>query len=236
MPIRVLIVDDHGIVRQGLRMYLGTDPEIEVVGEATNGREAVEQAHALRPDVVLMDLLMPEMNGIAATAIIRRNLPEVEVLALTSVLEEASVVEAVRAGATGYLLKDTGVEELCRGIHAAAAGQVRLAPAVANRLMSAVVAPSEVEQLTPREMEVLRLLALGRSNAEISRELDIHGQTVKSHVSHILTKLAVPSRTQAALYAVKMGIVPPAASLPVPGGQQRMESPSRAVPPTHQND
>ncbi len=208
VPIRVLIADDHGIVRQGLRMYLSADPELEVVGEASNGAEAVERARLLEPQVVLMDLLMPVMDGISATAAIRRELPNVEVLALTSVLEDASVVEAVRAGATGYLLKDTGVQDLCRAIKAAAAGQVQLAPAAAERLMAAVSAPVHgVDHLTARERDVLQLLALGQSNAEIAACLGIAEQTVKSHVSHILGKLDLPSRTQAALYAIRVGLV-----------------------------
>jgi two-component system, NarL family, response regulator LiaR len=208
MAIRVLIADDHGIVRQGLRMYLSSDPDLEIVGEARNGAEAVELARELRPDVVLMDLLMPVMDGIAATAAVRREVPDVEVLALTSVLEDASVVEAVRAGAIGYLLKDTEVHELCRSIKAAAAGQVQLAPAAAERLMAVVNSEEpRLDQLTPRELEVLRLLALGKSNSEIALSLSIGEQTVKTHVSHILSKLAVPSRTQAALYAMRVGLV-----------------------------
>jgi DNA-binding NarL/FixJ family response regulator len=208
MPIRVLIVDDHGIVRQGLRMYLGVDPELEIVGEAADGAEAIELAARLHPQVVLMDLLMPVMDGITAIAHIRREMPEIEVLALTSVLEDASVVEAVRAGATGYLLKNTGVKELCRAIKAAAAGQVQLAPAAAERLMAVVTgAGPGPEVLTTRERDVLRQLALGRSNSEISAILSISEQTVKSHVSHILGKLNLPSRTQAALYAIRMGLV-----------------------------
>ena len=208
MPIRILIVDDHAVVRQGLRMFLGLDPELEVVGEAGDGAEAVEQARALRPDVVLMDLLMPKMDGVADTAAIRREMPDVEVVALTSVLEDASVVGAVRAGATGYLLKDTQAEELCRAIKAAAAGQVQLSPQAAARLLREVRAPESPEALTERESDVLRLLARGKANKEIARELDVGEQTVKSHVGHILAKLGVHSRTQAALHAVRIGLVP----------------------------
>ncbi len=212
MPIRVLIADDHGIVRQGLQMYLGTDPELEVVGEATNGLEAIAEARRLQPEVVLMDLLMPVMDGITATAAIRRELPGVEVIALTSVLEDASVVEAVRAGASGYLLKDTGVQELCRAIKATVAGQVQLAPAAAERLMAAVSMPAAgIEQLTARERDVLEQIALGQSNAEIAACLGIGEQTVKSHVSHLLAKLNLPSRTQAALYARRLGLGLPGA-------------------------
>ena len=208
MAIRILIADDHGIVRQGLQMYLGSDSELEIVGEARDGAEAVKLAHQLRPDVVLMDLLMPVMDGIAATAVIRRELPDTEVVALTSVLEDTSVVEAVRAGAIGYLLKDTEAHELRRAIKAAAAGQVQLAPAAVARLMREVRTPEESrEALTERETDVLRLLAQGESNREIAQQLSIGEQTVKTHVSHILDKLGVPSRTQAALYAIRTGLV-----------------------------
>ena len=210
MPIRVLIADDHGIVRQGLQMYLGSDPEIEIVGEARNGAEAVALAHQLRPDVILMDLLMPVMDGIAATAAIRRELPDTEVVALTSVLEDAAVVEAVRAGAIGYLLKDTEADELRRAIKSAAAGQVQLSPQAAARLMREVRTPERgAEALTERETGVLRLLAQGQSNKEIAQNLSIGEQTVKTHVSHILDKLGVPSRTQAALYAIRAGLIHP---------------------------
>ncbi len=207
MPIRILIVDDHAVVRQGLRMFLGLDPELEVVGEAEDGVEALAQAHALHPDVVLMDLLMPKMDGVAATAAIRRELADVEVIALTSVLEDASVVGAVRAGAMGYLLKDTQADDLCRAIKAAAAGQVQLSPQAAARLLREVRAPESPETLTERESDVLKLLAQGKANKEIARELDVGEQTVKSHVGHILAKLGVQSRTQAALHAVRIGLV-----------------------------
>lgn len=207
MSIRILIVDDHAVVRQGLRMFLALDDELEVVGEAANGEEAVRQAHDLAPDVVLMDLLMPQMDGIAATAIIRRELPDVEVVALTSVLEDKAVYGAVRAGAIGYLLKDTQADELCRAIKAAAAGQVQLSPQAALRLMREVQVPQSPEKLTPRETEVLQLLARGMSNKEIVAALVIGEKTVKTHVSSILSKLGVPSRTQAALYAVRIGLV-----------------------------
>lgn len=183
MPIRILITDDHGVVRQGLRMFLSTDPDFEVVGEAENGERAVALARERSPDVVLMDLLMPVMNGIEATQEIRRELPEVEVIALTSVLEDASVTGAVRAGAIGYLLKDTDSEELGRAIKAAA------------RLMREVRAPEPPEPLTERE------------TGQIAGELFVSEKTVKAHVSSILMKLGVQSRTQAALHAVRTGLV-----------------------------
>lgn len=208
MPIRILLVDDHSVVRQGLKMFLGLDPELEVIGEAANGEEALRKAHELRPDVVLMDLLMPVMDGITAIGIIRKELPDVEVIALTSVLEDQSVVGAVRAGAIGYLLKDTQDEELRRAIKAAAQGQVQLSPQAAARLMREMRQPDAPEPLTDREQEVLVLLARGRANKEIARDLQIGEKTVKTHVSNILSKLGVQSRTQAALYAVRQGLVP----------------------------
>ena len=207
MAIRILVVDDHSVVRQGLKMFLGLDPELEVIGEAVDGADGVKKAKELKPDVVLMDLLMPIMDGITAIGVLRRELPETEVIALTSVLEDSSVVGAVRAGAIGYLLKDTESDELCRAIKAAAAGQVQLSPKAAARLMREARAPESPETLTERETEVLRLLAQGRSNKEIAHDLTIGEKTVKTHVSNILSKLSVPSRTQAALYAVRIGLV-----------------------------
>jgi len=207
MTIRILIADDHMVVRQGLRMFLSLDPDLEIVGEAADGAEAVRKARELKPDVVLMDLLMPVMDGIAAIGAIRRELPDTEVLALTSVLEDASVVGAVKAGAIGYMLKDTHADELCRAIKAAAAGQVQLSPQAAARLMREVRVPDSPEMLTERETEVLRLLAQGQSNKEIASTLTIGEKTVKTHVSNILSKLGVQSRTQAALYAVRIGLV-----------------------------
>jgi two-component system, NarL family, response regulator LiaR len=205
--VRVLIADDHEIVRQGLRAFLELDPALDVVGDATNGRQAVCLAHRLRPDVVLMDLSMPELDGIAATQDIRRELPDTRVLVLTSVLEEASVRGAVRAGAIGYLLKDTRASELRQAIKAAAAGQVQLSPAAATRLMREVTAPERLDALTEREVKVLQLLARGSANKQIARDLGIAEKTVKTHVSSILGKLGVQSRTQAALYAGRVGLV-----------------------------
>ena len=212
MTIRILIADDHSVVRQGLRMFLELDNELDIVGEATNGAEAVALAKDLHPDVVLMDLLMPVMDGLTAISTMRRELPGVEVVALTSVLEDASVVGAIRAGAIGYLLKDTNAEELRRSVKAAAAGQVQLAPEAATRLMREVRAPEAPEALTERETDVLRLLADGQSNKEIARNLTIGEKTVKTHVSSILSKLGVQSRTQAVLQAMRDGLIPPAES------------------------
>ena len=207
MTVRILIVDDHSVVRQGLRMFLGLEPTFEIVGEAANGIEAIERVKELGPDVVLMDLLMPEMDGIAATEIIKRQYPDIEVLALTSVLEDNAVIGVVRAGAIGYLLKDAEADELIRVIKAAAEGQVQLSPKAAERLMREVRLPQSTEKLTDRETEVLRQLADGKANKEIAQLLHIGETTVKTHVSNILMKLGVPSRTQAALYAVRIGLV-----------------------------
>jgi NarL family two-component system response regulator LiaR len=207
MTIRILVVDDHGVVRQGLRMFLSLDPEFQIVGEATDGAEAVALTRKLRPDVVLMDLLMPGTDGIQATAAIRSQVPDTEVVALTSVLEDDAVIGAVRAGAIGYLLKDAQPDELGRAIRAAAAGQVLLSPKAAERLIREVRAPEAPEKLTEREVDVLRLLADGQSNKEIAQNLTIGEKTVKTHVSNILAKLGVASRTQAALYAARIGLV-----------------------------
>jgi NarL family two-component system response regulator LiaR len=206
MTIRILIVDDHAVVRQGLRMFLSLDGELEIVGEAVDGRQAVALARQLQPDVVLMDLLMPVMDGVTAIGILRREVPEAEVVALTSVLEDNAVIGAIRAGAIGYLLKDTEADELIRAIKAAANGQVQLSPKAAARLMREVRTPESAE-LTERETEVLRLLARGLSNKEIAQALVIGEKTVKTHVSNILSKLNVSSRTQAALYAARIGLV-----------------------------
>ncbi len=211
MTIRILLVDDHRVVREGLRMFLGLDSEFEIVGEASNGAEGVRVAREVRPDVVLMDLVMPVMDGIAATEAIRQELPDTEVIALTSLLNDSSVIGAVRAGAIGYLLKNTDADELRRAIKAAAAGQVQIAPEAAARLMREVRTPdvSELtEPLTERETDVLRLLAHGKANKEIAVDLHIGEKTVKTHVSNILAKLNVQSRTQAVLFATRHGLVP----------------------------
>ena len=205
--IRVLIVDDHSVVRRGLRMFLEDDPAIDIIGEAADGEEAVRLATESRPDVVLMDLLLPKLDGITATERIRQALPDTQVIALTSVLEDASVVGAVKAGAIGYLLKNAEADELLSALHAAADGQVRLSPEASKRLMHEVRAPQSPEVLTERETEVLRLLAKGKANKEIARELKVSEHTVKSHVHSVLAKLGVLSRTQAAMYAARIGLV-----------------------------
>lgn len=205
-PIRVLLVDDHAVVRTGLRSFFDLLDDIDVVGEAGDGREAIEQARDLQPDVVLMDLLMPNVDGIAATAVIRAELPETEVVALTSFIEEDKVTAALEAGASGYLLKDADAEEVAAAVRAAHAGEVHLDPAVARllaeRLRHRATTP-EPEPLTEREGDVLRLVGQGMSNKEIAAALVITERTARTYVSNILGKLGLASRTQAALYAVE---------------------------------
>jgi len=207
MSIRVLIVDDHAVVRQGLRIFLDMESDFVIVGEAADGAAAVMLARQLQPDVVLMDLLLPVMDGVTATGHIRRELPDTEVIALTSVLENNSVFRAIQAGAIGYLLKDTEAPRLREAIKAAADGKVQLSPEAATVLLREVRTPTSPERLTERETEVLQLLADGQSNKEIARKLQIAETTVKSHVKSIMQKLDVASRTQAALYAVRAGLV-----------------------------
>jgi DNA-binding NarL/FixJ family response regulator len=208
-PIRIVIADDHWVVREGLRMYLGRDPGFEVVGEAEDGRQAVGLALEHHPDVVLMDLLMPVMDGITAIETIRRDAPGIEVVALTSVIDDEQVVAAVRAGAIGYVLKDAHGLELKQAIRAAADGRVHLAPEAAVRLLREVRTPDRPERLTERETDVLRLISIGLSNKEAARRLNIGEGTVKTHVSSVLNKLGLQGRTQAALHAVRLGLVTP---------------------------
>jgi len=205
--VRIVIADDHHVVREALRLLLDLDPDLQVVGEAADGAEAVRLARELQPNLVLMDLAMPGMDGITATATIRKELPSTEVLALTSVTDDASIAGAIRAGAIGYLLKDTHAATLGPAVKAAAAGQVQLSPQVAASLARQIALPEGQRPLSEREREVLGLVARGRTNQEIARELQLGSETVKTHVSSILTKLRVQGRTQAALQAVKMGLV-----------------------------
>lgn len=208
-PVKVMIVDDHAIVREGLSMLLGEETGVEVVGEARDGSEALTRIGLLQPDVVLMDLVMPEMDGIAATAQIREQYPDCQVLVLTSFAEDQRVPDAIQAGAVGYLLKDVLKTDLLRAIHDAAKGEPTLHPEAQRRLMQQVVAPSTpnlLETLTDREMDVLQLIARGNSNKEIAAALHLTEGTVKGYVSTILGKLQVADRTQAALYAVKHGV------------------------------
>lgn len=205
--IRVLLVDDHTVVRRGLRLAFDLETDLEVVGEAANGQEAVAKVAELMPDVVVMDLLMPVMNGVDATRIIRREHPEVEVVALTSVLEDRLVIDVVEAGASGYMLKETRPDDLFEAVRAAARGEVRLDPRAQQRLVREVRAPETREALTERELEVVKLIAVGASNKGVAQKLGISEATVKSHVSSMLSKLGLKSRTQAALHAIREGWV-----------------------------
>lgn len=205
-PIKVLIVDDHAVVRQGLGQFLGSDPELDVVGEATNGQEAIEKAKLLKPDVILMDLLMPVMDGLTAIQMIKIRFPDIEIIALTSVLEDDRIFSAIHAGAMGYLLKDTQANQLADAIKRANSGEVQLHPEVAKRLMREVRVSDKVEKLTDPETEVLKLLGRGLSNKDIAVHMVLSEKTIKTHVSNLLTKLNLPSRTQAALYALKIGL------------------------------
>jgi two-component system, NarL family, response regulator LiaR len=208
-PVKVMIVDDHAIVREGLTMLLSEEADIEVVGEARNGVDALTRINHLQPHVVLMDLVMPEMDGIAATAQIRQKYPHCQVLVLTSFAEDQRVPDAIQAGAIGYLLKDVLRADLLQAIHAAARGQPTLHPEAQRQLMQQVITPilpNLLETLTERETDVLRLIARGHSNKEIAAALHLTEGTVKGYVSAILGKLQVADRTQAALYAVKHGV------------------------------
>ena len=212
--IRVLIADDHAVVRQGLRTFLDLQEDIEVVGEAADGEEAVAAAAQHAPDVVLLDLVMPRLDGIGALRRLRDAAPAARVIVLTSFGEDERLFTALRSGATGYLLKDVEPAELVRAIRTAHAGQSPLSPAVAARVVEELASGggagrAAADELTPRELEVLCLIARGRSNKRIALELGVAEKTVKTHVSHVLAKLGLSDRTQAALYAVREGLVSP---------------------------
>jgi NarL family two-component system response regulator LiaR len=209
-PIRVLVVDDHLIVRQGLRAILRVLPDLELAGEAVDGREAIDLAQALRPDVVLMDLVMPELDGVAAIAEIKRCLPELPIIVLTTFAESERVLAAVQAGANGYLLKDVEMHELARAIRAVRGGQPYLHPEATRHIIQATAQPEPpAARLTAREQQVLRLLAGGMTNRQIADALTISEKTVSVHVSNLLGKLGLSSRTQAALYAARAGLAEP---------------------------
>ena len=215
-PIRILLVDDHAMVRRGMRDFLSLHDDLEVVGEAADGAAAIEQANALQPDVVVMDLLMPGVDGIEATARIKSGHPDTEIVAITSFVEEARIVAALEAGASGFLLKDAEADELAAAIRAAASGEVHLDPAVAGivaRRMRNGAAGAGIGsgadalgRLTARERDVLGGVARGLSNRSIADELGITERTARTHVSNILAKLELSSRTQAALLAVQHGL------------------------------
>ncbi|MCP3741677.1 response regulator transcription factor [Rossellomorea sp. BNER] len=211
MMIRILIADDHHVVRRGLVFFLKTQKDIEIVGEAKNGEEAVKLAHELNPDLILMDLVMPGMDGIKATKLIKNKHPEIEIMMLTSFSDQDHVIPAIEAGAAGYQLKDIEPDELVRSIRKLLDGENSLHPKATTHLLTRISRshqpPHMVHELTKREREVLVELSKGKSNKEIASSLYITEKTVKTHISNIFAKLEVSDRTQAALYAVKHGLV-----------------------------
>jgi len=214
--IKLLIVDDHAVVRQGLRGFLELTEEFDVVGEGTHGLEAVSLAQELQPDVVLMDLIMPEMDGIEATRRIKLANPDMKILILSSFGDENNVLPAIQAGALGYILKDIDPEELADAIRKTAQGKTQLDPGIANLLISHMQNDSKndeqvnqkISELTSRELEVLIQIGRGLSNKEIATEFSISQMTVKTHVSNILGKLNLADRTQAAIFSIRQGLVP----------------------------
>ncbi len=224
MPIRLLIADDHPIVRKGLRALMEDQPDIQVVGEAADGKEAVERARELKPDVILLDLMMPGKDGFYAIGEIKREQPNARILVLTSYFEDDQVFPAIKAGALGYLLKDSAPQELLQAIRDIARGQSALHPAIALKVIRELNHPSDLppttDPLTARELEVLTLLGQGMSNAEIAARLTISERTVGTHISNILSKLHLASRTQAALYALREGLASLDDAVP-PGGKSK---------------
>jgi DNA-binding NarL/FixJ family response regulator len=218
-PIRVLIVDDHAVVREGLRAFLALQDGLEIVGEAADGVQALQQARSHKPDVILMDLVMPRLDGVGAMRQLRRDLPECRVIVLTSFLDDDRLLPAIQAGAAGYLLKNAEPAQLARAVREAHAGRAIIDPTVAARLVHALADgsasnPTRQDELTRREREVLELIAGGRSNKRIALELGISEKTVKTHVGHLLAKLGVSDRTQAAMLAVRQGLGDPPRSAP----------------------
>ena len=226
--VRVLAADDQRVVREGLAMLLGLLPDVEVVGTAANGEEALALADELRPDVILMDLRMPRMDGVEATRRLRASHPEIKIVVLTTYADDRSVIEALRAGALGYLTKDAGADEIRQALQRVASGQASLDPAVQMHLIDAITTTNNSSNtpatpaaelpdgLTPREAEVLGLIGAGLSNAEIATQLFVSEATVKSHVNHMLPKIGARDRAQAVGYAYRHGLVPPGPVPPVP--------------------
>lgn len=209
-PVRVLIADDHAVVREGLRTLIGSEEGLQIVGEACDGAQAVLQACALKPDVILMDLVMPRKGGIEAIREIKRHVPEVRILVLTSFAEKDKVFPAIKAGALGYLLKDTSPAQLLQAIYDVHSGEAPLQPSIALKVIREIREPPDApppeHSLTQREVTVLKLVARGLTNQEIADELVISEWTVRTHVSNILEKLHVANRTQATLYALREGL------------------------------
>jgi NarL family two-component system response regulator LiaR len=208
--IRILVADDHAVVREGLRALIETEPGMELAGEAADGAQALQMARALDPDVILLDLVMPNMDGIAAIEEIKRLGLSARILVVTSFAEDDKVFPAIKAGAVGYLLKDTSPSELLQGIRDVHAGEPTMHPTIARKLMRELQRPPKLppteDPLTPRELEVLRLVAQGLSNQTIADRLVVSERTVRTHVSNILSKLHLANRTEAALYALREGI------------------------------
>ncbi len=208
--IRILIADDHAIVREGLRALLATEPDLELVAEATDGIQAVTKARALQPDVILLDLMMPRMDGVEAIAEIKKDWGEARIIVLTSFSDDEKVFSAIRSGALGYLLKDSSPQDLLHAIHTVANGEGFLSPSIASKVMREINQPPKLpptkDPLTERENEILQLVAQGLTNDQIAEKLVVSERTVRTHVSNILAKLQLANRTQAALYALKEGL------------------------------
>jgi two-component system, NarL family, response regulator LiaR len=208
--IRILIADDHAIVREGLRALLATEPDLELVAEATDGIQAVDKARALKPDVILLDLMMPRMDGVEAIVEIKKDWGEARIIVLTSFSDDEKVFSAIRSGALGYLLKDSSPQDLLHAIHTVANGEGFLSPTIASKVMREINQPPKLpptkDPLTERENEILQLVAQGLTNDQIAEQLVVSERTVRTHVSNILAKLQLANRTQAALYALKEGL------------------------------
>lgn len=208
--IRILIADDHAIVREGLRALLATEPDLELVAEATDGVQAVDKARALKPDVILLDLMMPRMDGVEAITEIKKDWQEARIIVLTSFSDDEKVFSAIRSGALGYLLKDSSPQDLLHAIHTVANGEGFLSPTIASKVMREINQPPKLpptkDPLTERENEILQLVAQGLTNDQIAEKLVVSERTVRTHVSNILAKLQLANRTQAALYALKEGL------------------------------